>query len=819
MIYPADFETKIGFSPIRDALKEKCLGSAARSLADRMAFSADFGKVKYRLTVAHQMQSFLMQGIDIPLLGHADLEPLLAQISPQGTLLSTQQLTQLQSSLKTVALTAQIPAQYPEQSESSPELCRLMTSLDPHPEVARAIDAVLDSNGSIRDNASPALAEIRVALMRAQNSLNRTLSSIMAKAQSEGYIEPGTSPSIRDGRLVIPVPAAKHRSIGGIIHDQSASGKTYFIEPEQIVRANNEIRSLISDEEREITRILMSVADTIRPHIPTLTQTHVTLSRIDFIRAKALFAIETGGQMPHLHKSMQLEWYGAVHPTLLASLRAKEREIVPLNITLTAKDRILIISGPNAGGKSVTLKTVGVVQYMMQCGLLPTLHDNSHMSMFHNIYVDIGDQQSIENDLSTYSSHLRAMKYFISHSADPKRPTLILADEMGSGTEPQIGGAIAQAIIRKLNEHKTFAVITTHYQNLKTFADETPGLVNGAMLYDRQNLRPTYQLAIGSPGSSFALEIAYKTGLPNDIIEDARSIVGSDYTDMDKYLMSLARDRKYWAEKRLSVKQKEQQLDKAIEKANEKSEQLSLKRKEILEDARAQALEIMQGANAAIERTIHDIRKAQAEKQQTQALRSELRKYHEQLKAAADTAPVPEILAPSHNKTKKKKPASQHPTPETYSPKVGDYVRITSDGPVGRIEKISGNNAEITFGNIRTKTKTDKLVPAQAPKKTSAAAPLVTTATTEQIRNRQLGFNPDIDIRGMRVDEALQAITYFIDDALQFGAKRVRILHGTGTGALRQAIRQLLSANSAVTNFADEDVRLGGAGITVIDLP
>ncbi len=566
-------------------------------------------------------------------------------------------------------------------------------------------------------------------------------------------------------------------------------------------------------------QILTRIADVIRPHIEDVTKCCMLLGRLDFIEAKARFSIEVGGAMPNICMNPEIEWYHAVHPGLLLSLRQHGREAVPLNITLTEEKRILIISGPNAGGKSVCLKTVAVVQYMMQCGMLPTLYYNSHMGVFRSIFIDIGDEQSFENDLSTYSSHLRNMRFFL-RNADSR--SLILADEMGSGTEPQIGGAMAQAILSQLGKSGCMGVVTTHFQNLKTFAEGTPGFVNGAMLYDRQHLQPTFQLSIGTPGSSFALDIAHKMGLPREVIEEAKEIVGSEYVNIDRYLSDIARDRRYWSGKRQNIREKEAKLDGILSRYEELAGDLRAQRKAIIDDARKEAKEILEGVNARIEKTILEIRNAQAEKEKTKELRRELKDF------ADDTVNSEESVAEDARLRKlKSKRKKQNPVPkkteeivaEKGVPGVGDYVKLSGGSTVGKVLSISGKKAEVAFGALRTTTDLGKLEKVRKPKESlQSGISSISSSTSEESRQRQLNFSTEIDVRGMRADEAIQAVTYFLDDAVQFCAGRVRILHGTGHGILKTLIRQQLQANTAVKSFADEDIRFGGAGITVVEL-
>lgn len=822
-IYPSDFEAKIGFDRLRQLLEDKCISQLGRDLVRKMEFSSSFQEVRSRLLATAEMKEAIHAASPIPTLHYHDLAPALARIRAQASYMPESDMYRLLTSLETLDAMRRLfvlPASEPDAPPHFPLLADLASAISDSAQIRTSLKRILDKNGQIRDDASPRLAEISRLLAAAIASVSSVMRRVADFARAQGIVDKDASPALRDGRLVLPVNAADKRRIAGIIHDESATGKTVYIEPREVVEANNRIHTLQAERNREIIVILTQVTAEIRPYIDTLLADFRILAEFDFIRAKALLAIDLGASMPNLHPAPGIEWYNAFHPILLITLRLQGKSIVPLTIRLDAKKRIMIISGPNAGGKSVALKTIGIVQYMMQCGLLPTLDDNSHAGIFRNIFIDIGDQQSIENDLSTYSSHLRNMKQFIARTSDPRSAALVLIDEMGSGTEPQIGGALAQAILARLDANRVFAVITTHYQNLKTFAKEQPSMLNAAMLYDRNRLQPLFRLATGQPGSSFALEIARKTGLPDDVIQSARDIVGSDYVDMDKYLLDLDRDKKYWTQKCLSIKEKEKHLDELLSKYGTAAETLRSQRAEILADARRQAREIIESSNAKIEKTIRDIKTAEAEKQRTRELRDELRRYASQVADASDSqlpAAIRPPRPPKHARTDAKMPASTSQAPTVL--KKGDTVKIDGSASVGTIIELSGKKATVAFGGVRTIAALDRLTPARPAPVTARNATLkITQSTSEDIRKRQLAFRPEIDVRGMRADEALQAVTYFLDDATQFSAERVRILHGTGTGALRTAIRNLLAASPSVHTYHDEDVRFGGAGITVADL-
>lgn len=815
MIYPDKIEQKIGFDGVRGRISRSCLTEGGRRYCEEMSFMTTFDAVEQALTATAEMLASLRSDEAVPLDGITDIDTLLMSIRVPGTFLPVNDLNAVR---KMIGCVGDVAAYFSRHCADGvrtpyPVLDSLAADLVPLPAIAATIDRSIDRFGNVKDNASPELAEIRSRLRAMSGRVNSIMRRVISNAVGQGWIDSDTTPSVRDGRLVIPVSPMNKRKINGIVHDESASGKTIYIEPAEVVEVNNQTRELEMEERREITRILIMIADELRPHIDELLAAADVLSRLDFIRAKAVFASETGGNLPNLSPEVELEWYHACHPMLQMSLQRQGKEIVPIDITLTHEKRLLIISGPNAGGKSVCLKTVGTLQYMAQCGILPTLYENSHVGIFSDIFVDIGDDQSIEDDLSTYSSHLRNMKFMLARGGNA---SLVLIDEFGGGTEPQIGGAIAQAILRQFNDNRMWGVITTHYQNLKHFAEDTAGLVNGSMLYDRHLMQPMFKLSIGNPGSSFAIEIARKTGLPASIIAEAEEIVGSDYVNLDNYLLDITRDKRYWENKRTAIRQKEKKLEQLIAQYTEDADSLRQRRREIIEEARREAKQILDGSNATIERTIHEIKSAQAEKEQTLAAR---RKLREERLALEQTGNNDHPLLKKAPRNKKKGPDRQPVAPKTEI-SVGDNVKLDGHGTVGTVLEISGKNAIVSFGNLKTSVKIDRLTPTNAKVDTGAkkASSFVSSSTGDAIRSRQLNFKQEIDVRGMRVDEAVQAVTYFIDDAIQFNARRVRILHGTGTGALRQYIRQYLSTLGGIASFHDEDVRLGGAGITVVEI-
>ena len=843
MIYPQNFEQKIGFDQIRQLLKEKCLSTLGEERVTDMAFSDRFSEVEERLDQVTEFVRILQEEDNFPAQYFFDVRPSLKRIRVEGMYLDEQELFDLRRSLETIRDIVRFLQKSEDEEESTspyPCLKRLAGDITVFPQLIEKINGILSPYGKIKDNASAELARIRRELASTMGSISRSLNSILRNAQSEGVVDKDVAPTMRDGRLVIPVVPALKRKIKGIVHDESASGKTVFIEPAEVVEANNRIRELEGDERREIIRILMEFSNLLRPSIPDVLLSYEFLAEIDFIRAKALFSEQITGLKPAFENKQVLDWTMAVHPLLQLSLAKHGKKVVPLDIELNEKQRILIISGPNAGGKSVCLKTVGLLQYMLQCGLLIPMHERSHAGIFSNIFIDIGDEQSIEDDLSTYSSHLTNMKIMMKSCNER---SLILIDEFGGGTEPQIGGAIAEAVLKRFNQKQTFGVITTHYQNLKHFAEDHEGVVNGAMLYDRHLMQALFQLQIGNPGSSFAVEIARKIGLPEDVIADASEIVGSEYINADKYLQDIVRDKRYWEGKRQTIRQREKHMEETIARYQAEIEELQKSRKEILRKAKEEAEQLMQEANARIENTIRTIKEVQAEKEKTRQVRQELSDFRESMEALAAKEQEEKIarkiekLKEKQNRKKEKKAnrgqentlsaqalAEQQARKEAERLAAivpGSNVKIKGQTSVGEVLEINGKNAVVAFGSIKTTVKLDRLERTNAQPKqadVSTKSTYISSQTQDSIYEKKLNFKQDIDVRGMRGDEALQAVTYFIDDAILVGMSRVRILHGTGTGILRTLIRQYLQTVPGVSHFADEHIQFGGAGITVVDL-
>jgi len=822
VIYPQNFEQKTGFDKVRRLISDKCLSPLGQERVAEMEFSADYTTVIERLEQTDEFVRILHGEVEFPASFFFDVRYSLKRIRPEGTWLDEKELFDLKRSLQTINDIVRFFRTEEDEEIAYPALTALAGDILVFPQLIGKIDSILDKFGKVKDNASPTLAQIRKEISSTMSGISRSLQSILRNAQSEGVVDKDVTPTMRDGRLMIPVAPAFKRKIKGIVHDESASGKTVFIEPEVVVEANNRVRELEGDERREIMKILTEFTNIVRPMVPDILQSYEFMADIDFIRAKALFAEQVKGIKPVVENVQQVDWARAVHPLLYLSLQKQNKQVIPLDITLDEKKRILIISGPNAGGKSVCLKTVGLLQYMMQCGLLIPLHESSRTGIFSSIFIDIGDEQSIENDLSTYSSHLTNMKYFVRNCNEK---TIILIDEFGSGTEPQIGGAIAEALLDRFNRNRSFGVITTHYQNLKHFAEDTEGIVNGAMLYDRHLMQPLFKLSIGNPGSSFAVEIARKIGLPEDVIADASAKVGSDYIDMDKYLQDIVRDKRYWESKRQNIRQQEKKLEDITSRYEKDLEEVNRQRKEIMREAKAEAQRILAEANARIENTVREIKEAQAEKEQTKLARKALEEFKASVESAGeeDDKIARKMAKLQERKERKKQKQNTPAAKQTFNRdviEVGDNVRLKGQVSAGTVMELQGKQAVVAFGMIKSTLKLEQLekVSKGQIKKEIQKSTFVSSDTTDHMHEKKLNFKQEIDVRGMRGDEALQTVTYFIDDAIQVGASRVRILHGTGTGILRQLIRDYLHSVPGVRHYHDEHVQLGGAGITVVEL-
>ena len=873
MIYPNNYENKIGFSEIRTLLKERCLSSLGREMVDEMAFSDRADEVNEWLQQLREFRRLKETTDDFPMQYFFDVRQSVARIRLANTHLEENEVFDLRRSLETISNIVvylnrdeNAGREGTEPAYRYPALQRLTTDIMTFPAMIRRIDSILDKYGKIKDSASMKLATIRNDLKKMEGSISRTLYTILHAAQRDGLVDKDAAPTLRDGRLMLPVAPGVKRKINGIVHDESATGKTVFIEPAEVVEANNRVREMEAEERREVIRILTVFTDEVRPHVKEILDSYRFLAQIDLIQAKAALAELTKGFEPTVEAKPHIDWIRAIHPLLQLSLEKQGKTVVPLDIVLrgnegsfevpapsnkTTDGRLLIISGPNAGGKSVCLKTVGLLQYMLQCGLSVPMGDRSTCGIFRNIMIDIGDEQSIEDDLSTYSSHLMNMKQMIKYCDEN---TILLIDEFGGGTEPMIGGAIAEAVLKQFWRKKTFGVITTHYQNLKHFADDHEGVVNGAMLYDRHQMQALFQLSIGQPGSSFAIEIARKTGLPEEVISDASDIVGQDYIQSDKYLQDIVRDKRYWEGKRQTIHQHEKNLEGHIQRYETNLEEIERERKQILKRAQKQAEELLAEANRKIENAIREIKEAQAEKERTREIREELQEFRAQvqnddtrgLMSEEDFAKkLRQMEERKARKAQRKAEKAQKKEAEDKRMQTfgaergasadsnrplqkGDSVRIKGLNTVGVIENIQGKQVTVIFGDVRTKMKMEQLErsdkakpaadPTNAANKYAHLAVQTSKVTRATMEDRKQNFHQDIDVRGMRGDEAVDTVLHFIDDAILMGMSRVRILHGTGTGVLRQLIRQYLATIPNVSHFRDEHVQFGGAGITVVDI-
>ena len=800
MIYPQNIEQKIDFQVIRDGLKGCCVSTLGKERVDAMQWLTHYPTLTKLLAYVREMMTLLSDPtLAFPNGDIYDLREALSRIRIEGLFMDEAELFSLR---KMLDYSAQLERFFATLDKVKyPLLSSNLIDISPY-SLITLIDKIIDRYGKMRDNASPELARIRKEISASQGSVSRALNAILRQAQAEGILDKDATPTMREGRLVLPVPPAYKRKIGGIVHDESATGKTVFIEPQQVVEANNRIRELEGEERRERIRILLEVTDQLRPEVPNILAIETYLGDVDFLRAKALFAIDMHAIVPELSKRPMIDWREAYHPVLLLNFRRQGKTVVPLTIRLAngespiANNRILVISGPNAGGKSVCLKTVAMLQYMLQCGLPVPMSEASKMGLFKHLLIDIGDEQSIEDDLSTYSSHLRNMKHFVRY-ADAH--TLLLIDEFGTGTEPMIGGAIAEAVLSQLNEQGAFGVVTTHYGNLKHLAERTDGIVNGAMLYDRGQLKPLFQLSIGQAGSSFAVEIARQIGLPETIIQRATEIVGEEHIDYDKQLQDIARDKRYWENKRQNIRQKEKHLEEKIAHYEEQLAGIKAKKRAILEEANAEAANLLRKSNATIERTIREIKEAKAEKKATQAARQKVENLKTKVNANGLTA---------------KRSDSQ-------------AIQQQSDLTAKR----SNNKVLRDLSELKVLTKNPaKLIQSQeANNKVSGSrslGPVRVSNVADELRRKKLDFKRELDIRGLRVDEALEVLIAYVDDALMVNAEQVTILHGTGTGALKQVVRDYLAERqksmrrlkSGDITFHDGDPDRGGAGITIIEL-
>ena len=830
VLYPENFEQKIGFDKIREMLKGGCLSNLGRMRVDKIRFSNKYYFIETLINQVDEFKQIMLMEDDFPLSHFIDLTPAFKKIKVIGTYFLPEELFDLKRSLETIRAILKFFKTRKEE-DKYPYLQKLAENVKLYPFVFEKIDSIITKQGKIKDNASPELNTIRSDIRNKEGAVSKRLHSILREAQKSGIVGQDVTLSIRDGRATIPVDATHKRKIKGLILDESATGKTAYIEPAEIVELNNDIKELYYAERREIVKILTQFADDIRPYLEDLLSAYDYMGTIDFIRSKALLANKLNGIKPIFNDRPMLEWKKAVHPLLYLSFKEESRIVVPLYIELnTNNQRILLISGPNAGGKSVCLQTVGLLQYMFQCGLLVPMNENSEIGLFQNLFINIGDDQSIENDLSTYSSHLLNMKNFIK-SANNK--TLVLIDEFGSGTEPMLGGAIAEAILDSLNQKKAFGVITTHYTSLKHFASSVYGIRNGAMLFDTDKIQPLFKLSIGEPGSSFAFEIARKIGLPEDILQKATQKIGKDHIDFDKNLKDIIRDKRYWETKRENIRRSEKKLEEQIVKYTSELEIVDKSRKEILKKAKEEAELLLADVNKRIENTIREIKESKAEKERTKNARKSLAYFQENLNkiGSEEEARIQRKIEKLRNLPVRQAGREKQGKKKLHSEKVadiikpvqsvieqGDKVKLYGQDSVGEVLDINDKSIMVAFGNMITtldEKKLEKISEKQYKQLTGSSSSK--KASSWDFGERRLKFKPEIDVRGKRAEEALQIVNDFIDEAIVINIGSVKILHGKGDGILRQLIRQYLETVDVVKSFHDESVQFGGSGITIVE--
>jgi len=826
MIYPKELEIKIGFDIVRSQIEKLCLTKQGTELLADTDFSSSFKEVSERISQTDEMRTILMMERDFPQSGYVDLSFLKRKLEIAGAFLDTEELSVLKTGLTAVGEICRFFAG--REDDSYINLKNLASGIIPLPHIINEIDSIIDRFGKVRDNASPYLQTIRRSIADKEGQVSRRLNQIMREGQSSEIIDTEASISIREGRAVIPVSAANKRRLKGFVHDESATGKTFYIEPIEIVELNNELKELEYSERREIVRILTSFTDMIRPYAQDISDSGDFLATIDFIRAKGRFAVDNDCIKPIMHSGPSVNLIKARHLLLEQTLRSEGKKIVPLDISLTPEKHILVISGPNAGGKSVCLKTVGLLQYMLQCGLLIPASENSETGIFRSIFIDIGDEQSIDNDLSTYGSHLLNMKQVLKYSDDK---SLVLIDEFGSGTEPVIGGAIAEAVLEDMEKKRVFGVITTHYSNLKYYASSAKGIQNGAMSFDVQNIMPLFKLETGKPGSSFAIEIARKIGLPEDIIRNASDKAGSNRINLEKNLREISRDKRYWEAKRDKIRVAEKKTDELAATYEKELSELKEERRKLLKEAKEEAARVVAEANRKIESTIREIRESQAEKERTKHARQKLDEFKDTFSRTPENDRINAKIRKLQEREKRRNDRKREKgslenkikIPNPVAEKeicAGDKVVIKGQSAMGEIMNISAGKAVVAFGHIMTTIATDRLerISNSQYKKTIKESGSGSLYSTYDTSKRRLNFKQQLDVRGERAADAVSAVREFVDEAIMLGIPDIKILHGKGTGALKQEIRSYLSTVDIVGHYADEDEKFGGAGITVVKL-
>ncbi len=786
MIYPVDFEQKLGFDQIRQKLADKCSSSAAVALVHELNFKTDYSWIDISLRQNLEFKQILEKGETFPSQYFFDPTLWLQKISLEGNYLDEKELLDLANALSTILACKNF---LEKNREVYPELYKLTESVTLSGQLGQLITSKIDSTASVKDSASPELGRIRRKIRDEQGRLRKLSEQIFRKAVEEKWVPEGALPTIREGRVVIPVLAEHKRRLRGFVLDESATGQTVFLEPAEMLDANNEIRELEYAEKREVVKILQAITDALRDQLSVLSSAFDFLTLIDFIRAKGKLSVEINGEMPKIDRQPELVLYRAKHPLLYLSLKGK-REVVPLEIDLDSENPMLLVSGPNAGGKSVCLKTVGLLQYMLQCGMLVPVSDRSRMGIFEDIFIDIGDQQSIENDLSTYSSHLQNMKVFIQSAS---KNSLVLMDELGSGTDPNFGGAIAQAVLHTLLNKKVWGIATTHYYNLKLFAGQHKGIRNAAMRFDDKNLVPLYILDIGKPGSSFALEIARKTGLNEETLFEAEQLVGKELAGFETLVRTLEKERQELSERVKELERRDRELKQSLEKYTSLSTELESRKKNIIDKAKEEAQQLLRETNREIEKTIRHIRENKAEKKETLKVRKNLQGLSEKVKSEIKKEKIEPVVL-----------------------KEGDRVRIIGQEGSGIIQVIKGKNAVVQFGELKSVINLNKLekISSNAP----APVAVKTTSSGVNVNEKRATFNNTLDIRGKRVEEVAPVLDQFVDTALLLGLSEIKILHGKGEGVLRKVVRDQLRRYREVASLSDEHVERGGDGITVVVL-
>ncbi|SFU16670.1 DNA mismatch repair protein MutS2 [Algoriphagus locisalis] len=794
MLYPRNLEQKVNFIKVKELLKAECTSALGQQYVDRLAFSSDFNLVNKLLDQTEEFRQILISGELFPSSNFTNLNPYLEKAKLENAFLDVEDFYEIKLALDTLRGCISF---FQKREEEYPVLSQLLGLLmDLDMSLLKAIELIIDEKGKMRSNASRELQLIRTQILYEESRLRKVMERVFKEARAKGLTPEDSAITIRSGRLVIPVAAENKRKLRGFIHDESATGQTVFMEPEEALDINNEIRDLEYMERREIIKILTQLTDKIRPAIPALRKATNFLGLIDFIRAKAKFAQKTDSCKPEITKERQLTWTKARHPLLEMALKSQGKSIVPLDVKLGGHERLLVISGPNAGGKSVTLKTVALLQYMLQCGILIPVHPDSKSSLFDNFFIDIGDEQNLENDLSTYSSHLMSMKHF---SLFANKKTILFIDEFGTGTEPQFGGAIAESILLALNKLGAYGVITTHYGNLKQIANKNQGMVNGAMRYDVDKLEPIYQLEIGKPGSSFALEIASKIGIPKEILKYAKEQIGEERVRYDRLLTQVENEKNQYATLLADVKAKERLLKTRLQEYNELKETMETTKKRYLQEAKQEAKQLLDQANKKIEATIREIKEGKAEKEATKQVRKELEEFKEKVKPEKNVIKSPEIKVLAGRIS------------------AGDWVRVKDNGAVAEVLQVKGNEIEVSIGELKSKVKLsrlEKISLGEVKKEKKAAVSRSGYNTNEKM----MDYSPNLDIRGKRGEEILSLIQTFIDEGHMLGVKDLRIVHGKGNGILRDLTRNFLRDMSQVRHMEDEHADRGGAGVTLVTL-